>query len=160
MLNTAQFEGTGGWILKPVGYLPTEGKQMKPKRVTLDLTINILAAQGLGVDDDTPNAFVKCELHVESKAELEQHRIPKDGKNKGGEQKLRSAVRHSRDPDFGGEVLDFRGVQHVCPELSFLRYVRFPCHVPSLDGTKARPIDAPPSMCTIMRHACAPALGI
>lgn len=121
MLNTAQFEGTGGWTLKPVGFLPTQGKQLRPSRVILDLNVKILAAQGLGPEDDTPNAFVKCELHVESRTELEQHKIPKDGKNKGGERKLRSAVRHSRSPDFGGETLDFEGVQHVCPALSFVR---------------------------------------
>lgn len=124
MLNTAQFDGTGGWMLKPVGYLPTQGKLLKPERITLDLKIKILAAQGLGPDDDTPNAYVKCELHVESKAEHEQHHIPKDGENKGGERKLRSAVRHSRDPDYGGETLDFKSVKHVCPALSFVRYVR------------------------------------
>lgn len=131
MLNTAMFEGTGGWMLKPTGYLPTQGKQLKPKRVKLDLSVKIFAAQQLGSDDDTPNAFIKCELHVESKAEHEQHRIPKDGKSKGGERKLRSAVRHSRNPDFGGEMLDFGVVHHVCPELSFVRYVlnffSYPC---------------------------------
>lgn len=123
MLNTAQFEGTGGWTLKPASYLPTAGKHLKTTGMTLDLSIKVLAAQELGTQDDTPNAFIKCELHVESSAELEQHRIPKDGQNKGGERKLRSVVRRSRDPDFGGEMLDFKGVYHVCPELSFVRYV-------------------------------------
>lgn len=117
-------------MLKPVGYLPTpQGKQLKAQRATLDLSIKILAAHALGSDEDTPNAFVKTELHIESEAEHDQHRIPKDGQNKGGERKLRSAVYHSRDPDFRGEIMDFKGVPHVCPELSFVRYVKFPSHL-------------------------------
>lgn len=148
MLNAAQFEGTGGWVLKPQGYLPVDGKQPAPDRVTLDVKVKLLAAQGLGRPDDAPNAYVKCELHVESKAEAEQGQIPRGGKNKGGEYKRRSTTRHdNNDPDFGGECklrgsnqalydirmkfgtnrsasgIEFSGVQRVAPELSFLRYV-------------------------------------
>lgn len=103
MLNAAQFEGTGGWVLKPKGYLPVEGDQPSPNRVTLDVKVKLLAAQGLGRVDDTPNVYAKCELHVESKAEAEDGQIPRGGKNKGGEYKQRSTQRHSRDPDFGGD---------------------------------------------------------
>jgi hypothetical protein len=123
MLNTAQFDGTGGWVLKPAGYLPAQN-QHRPERFDLDLSIKLLAAQSLGVEGDTPNVYVKCELHVESQDEIEQHRIPKGGENKGGERKLRSAVRRARDPDFGGEAMDFKHVQHVFPPLSFVRYVQ------------------------------------
>ncbi|SMQ45926.1 unnamed protein product [Zymoseptoria tritici ST99CH_1A5] len=120
MLNTAQFDGSGGWVLKPAGYLPTE-KQSRPDRVELDLSIKLLAAQNLGLEGDTPNVYVKCELHVESQDEIEQHRIPKAGENKGGERKLRSATHHSREPDFNDEALEFKRVQHVFPPLSFVR---------------------------------------
>lgn len=123
MLNTAQFEGTGGWVLKPAGYLPGQDTRTSLKRANLDLSVQLLAAQNLGPPDDTPNAYVKCELHVESRAESDKGQIPNGGKNKGGEWKRRSSVRHSRDPDFGSEVLDFKAVQQVVPELSFFRYV-------------------------------------
>ncbi|KAF2172504.1 hypothetical protein M409DRAFT_17738 [Zasmidium cellare ATCC 36951] len=122
MLNAAQFEGTGGWVLKPKGYLPVEGQQPAPNRIALDVKVRLLAAQGLGREDDIPSVYVKCELHVESKAEAEDGQIPRGGKNKGGEYKRRSTLRHSRDPDFGGDCLEFSGVQQVVPELSFLRF--------------------------------------
>lgn len=128
MLNAAQFEGTGGWMLKAKGYLPTDSSPQspKPRRMNVDVSVRLYAGQGLGPDHDVPNAYVKCELHVESKLELEENAIPKSGKSKGGEFKQRSSVQHSRDPDFGGESIEFNGVQQVVPELSFLRYVQ-PC---------------------------------
>lgn len=124
MLNTAQFEGSGGWALKPQGYLPQEHTQPKPRRAIANISVRLYAGQALGPDRDVPNAYVKCELHVESRAEMEENDIPKSGKSKGGEYKRRSSVRHSRDPDFGGEAIDFTDVSQVVPELSFLRYVQ------------------------------------
>ncbi|KXT18964.1 hypothetical protein AC579_8708 [Pseudocercospora musae] len=121
MLNAAQFDGSGGWMLKPKGYLPVEGAEPVVTRKTLNLKIKLFAAQGLGIVDDTPNCFVKCELHVESEAEVEQGEIPKGGKNKGGERKLRSSVKKSREPDWSGEPLAFDDVREVVPALSFLR---------------------------------------
>lgn len=122
MLNTALFDGTGGWVLKPKGYLPVEGKQPKPEKITCDLSIKILAAQGLGHEDDVPNAYVKSELHIDSQPAGETQ-IPNGGKSKGGQRKYRTATRHSRNPDFGGELVQFSNIQKVVPELSFLRYV-------------------------------------
>ncbi|KAK4635667.1 1-phosphatidylinositol 4,5-bisphosphate phosphodiesterase 1 [Fulvia fulva] len=121
MLNAAQFEGTGGWVLKPKGYLPVEGKQPKPERITCDLSIKILAAQGLGHRDDIPDAYVKCELHVESQTGPGQMQIPNGGKSKGGQRKYRTATRHNRDPDFCGELAHFPNIANVVPELSFVR---------------------------------------
>lgn len=121
MINCAQFEGTEGYVLKPQGYRPTGTSQTPPERLDVNLSIKLFAAQALGPEHDTPNAYVKCELHVESKAEAEDSTLPNGGKNKGGEFKRRSFVRHSRDPDWSGEVLDFEGVQRVIPQLSFVR---------------------------------------
>lgn len=123
MLNAAQFDGTGGWVLKPKGYLPVEGKQPKPERITCDVSIKILSAQGLGHEDDVPDAYVKCELHVESQPGTGEMQIPNGAKSKGGQRKYRTATRHSRDPDFGGELAQFSHIEKVVPELSFVRYV-------------------------------------
>lgn len=114
MLNAAQFEDSGGWVLKPRGYLPVESQQPNPNRVSLDVKLRILAAQGLGRLDDTPSVYAKCELHVESKAEAEHGQIPQGGKNKGGEYKQRSTMRHSRDPDFGGDCMLYRLIKATC----------------------------------------------
>lgn len=123
MLNAAQFDGSGGWTLKPEGYRPVEGAQPRARRKTVRLTIRLFSAQSLGTIDHTPSCFVKCGLHVESEAEEEYGQISKGGKIKSGERKIRSHVQKSRDPDWNGEVLAFEDVQDVVPALSFVRYV-------------------------------------
>ena len=120
MLNFAQFEATGGYVLKPEGLLPEDGKQPQVRRRSLDLSIRIYAAQALGASKDIPDAYVKCELHIESKAEFEKNEIPKQGKNKGGEWKQRSRVVKAKDPEYD-EALDFKAVHDIVPELSFVR---------------------------------------
>lgn len=122
MLNEAMFEATGGWMLKPDGYRTAGDDQPTVKRQRLDLSIQILAGQHLSLDSKlTPHAYVKCELHVECKTEKTSGQIPEGGKSKGGESKRRSATRHSRDPDWSGEVISFVGKFDVLPELSFVR---------------------------------------
>ena len=119
MMNAAMFEGTDGWVVKPEGYRKGKDGQAPIKRTTFDLRVQVLAAQGLDADArSSPNVYVKCELHVGSKS---GDSIPKDGKSKGGEWKRRSAIRHSKEPDFAGEILEFIGVEDVVPELSFVR---------------------------------------
>ena len=118
MMNDAMFADTGGWMLKPEGYRKAE---VAIKRISFDLSVQALAAQHLDQDArSTPNVFIKCELHVGSH---EGEAIPNGGKNKGGEWKRNSAVRHSKEPDFAGDTLKFEGVENVVPELSFVRYV-------------------------------------
>lgn len=119
MMNEAMFEGTGGWVAKPDGYRQEGPDQPIVKHITFDLSVQVLAAQNLDPDSRTsPNVFIKCELHVGSK---DGASIPRDGKNKGGEWKRKSAIRHSKDPDFAGDTLEFIGVEAVVPELSFVR---------------------------------------
>ena len=118
MMNDAMFADIGGWVAKPEGYRKAG---FAIKRMSFDLSMRVLAAQNLDKDaKSTPNVFIKAELHVGSK---DGDAIPNDGKNKGGEWKRNSAVRHSKDPDFAGDTLEFKGVENVVPELSFVRYV-------------------------------------
>lgn len=122
MLNDAMFAGTGGWVLKPDGYRPiASGELPAIKRVTVNFSSKLLAAQALGPLGKKPNAYVKCELHVGSRMESEDGQIPKGGENKGGEWKKHSETEDHRDPDFRGEVLEFKGVTGVVPEMSFVR---------------------------------------
>lgn len=119
MMNDAMFTGTDGWVLKPEGYRKA-GATIQ--RISFDLSVQVLAAQHLDQEaKSTPNVFIKCELHVGNK---DGEAIPKGGKNKGGEWKRSSAVRHSKDPDFARDTLEFKGVEDVIPELSFVRYVQ------------------------------------
>jgi hypothetical protein len=98
--------------------------------------------------------YVKCELHVESKAEAENNQIPKGGKNKGGELKLQSTARRGHDPDFGSELLRFERVRGVIPALAFLRYVitgpnPASCHSRELVPLQASSCD---SLCRKSKH--------
>ncbi|KAK5716869.1 hypothetical protein LTR17_016320 [Elasticomyces elasticus] len=123
MLNEAMFLGTQGWVLKPPGYFDIDSTSIKHQK--LDLTVQILAAQGLDTSKSSaPDVYVKCQLHVASRLE-KMGQIENGGKKKGGEWKRRSSIRHNHDPDFGGESLEFLGVEDVVPELSFIRYVSF-----------------------------------
>ncbi|KAI7219328.1 phosphoinositide phospholipase C [Hortaea werneckii] len=119
MLNEAMFAGTGGWVLKPQDYRMEQPDTASTRRRRFDMSVKLLAAQGLDKDAKSPpTAYVKCELHVQSELRAQ---MPKDGKSKGGEWKRRSASKESCDPNFQGEVLHFEGVEDADPELSFVR---------------------------------------
>ncbi|KAI7001204.1 hypothetical protein KC329_g100 [Hortaea werneckii] len=121
MLNEAMFAGTGGWVLKSQDYRIEQPDTAPPRRRRFDMSVKLLAAQGLNVDAKSPpTAYVKCELHVQSELRAQ---MPKDGKSKGGEWKRRSASKESCDPNFQGEALRFEGVEDADPELSFVRSV-------------------------------------
>ena len=47
MMNEAMFRGTEGWVLKPEGYRRIDGQVGQIKRRDFDLTVKVLAAQGL-----------------------------------------------------------------------------------------------------------------
>ena len=141
MLNEGMFCGSGGYVLKPEGYLskptlstvPPLSKESQADAVahrTLTLSIEILAAQSipLPLGDSRPSGFhpyVKCELHVETPAERTGEPIERGGKAKEGECKWRSRTMKGVEVDFGAEKVDFQEIPGVVEELSFVRYLRF-----------------------------------
>jgi C2 domain-containing protein len=95
----------------------------KITRKTLDLRIEVLAAQNLPLppDDEDPKGFkpyVKVELHVEGPDE----RISEEGQEKEGEYKARTKTARGRHPDFQGEVLKFSAIPEVVDQLAFVRF--------------------------------------
>ena len=106
MLNDAMFDGTGGWVLKPAGYLPpltskqnqgaeageikeigTESQADALNRKTLTLAITILAAQDIPLPSDLKHAhsfhpYIKVQLHVEKPSERTGAPIENDGKTR------------------------------------------------------------------------------
>lgn len=119
MLNEAMFSGTGGWVLKPQEYRSGLASSTPKKRRRLNMSMKLLAAQGLDANArGPPTVYVKCELHVQSELRVQ---MPKDGKSRGGEWKRRSSARHAYDPDLCQETMHFDGVDDVDPELSFVR---------------------------------------
>lgn len=118
---------------------------------TLDLEIKILAAQNLPLPPETSVKsfcpYLKVELHVESGGERHGH-FPDDGhacdpatearakaaqrksegnddgEDKEGEYKARTkTVKATCDPDFKGEMLEFKAIPGVVEELSFVRFI-------------------------------------
>jgi hypothetical protein len=89
MLNEAMFSGTGGYVLKPAGYraardAPQTAPQTQATAVvhrTLDLVIEVLAAQDIPLPDDTRaekmDPYVKVELHI---SRPEDNLLPSDDK--------------------------------------------------------------------------------
>jgi hypothetical protein len=129
MLNEGMFAGEEGWVLKPDGYLGTLGDdanaQQPVKRQTLDLTIELFAAQDLplpaeGRHPSTFHPYVKCQLHVDSRPEKSAKLEDKRDKSDGG-YKWRSKTAKDVDPDFGGETIRFSNVPGVIEKLSFVR---------------------------------------
>ncbi|PVH99505.1 PLC-like phosphodiesterase [Periconia macrospinosa] len=140
MLNEAMFAGTPGWVLKPAGYRSTStGKTQKDAvtRHSLDLSIEFFAGQNIPLppEEDDPKDFkpyVKVELHVEKPEERQGEPIPGGGKNTKGDIKKKTKSQRTPDPDFGREIIEFKGVKGVTEELTFVRYVLFiySVHIP------------------------------
>jgi hypothetical protein len=55
MMNEAMFRGTEGWVLKPEGYRRIDGKVGVIKHRAFDLSVKVLAAQGLVPEDKAPD---------------------------------------------------------------------------------------------------------
>ena len=141
MLNEGMFCGSGGYVLKPKGYLSKPTTSTTPQLLkesqadavahrTLTLLIEILAAQNipLPLGDSRPSGFhpyVKCELHVETPAERTGQPIERGGKAKEGEYKWKSRTMKGVEVDFGAEKVEFKEIPGVVEELSFLRYMHF-----------------------------------
>ncbi|KAF3014376.1 hypothetical protein E8E14_000759 [Neopestalotiopsis sp. 37M] len=145
MINEGMFAGTGGYVLKPEGYRgkkPLATSDEKPAPITtgeiisaptqaqisgktLDLHITVLAAQNLPLPEDDHNPakfkpYLKVELHTEPHHTLQLHQ---SGKAKEGEYKAKTKTMKGIDPDYKGELLEFKQVQGVTPELAFVRFL-------------------------------------
>jgi hypothetical protein len=129
MLNEGMFAGEEGWVLKPKGYLGTlrDGASAAPpvKRQTLDLSIELFAAQGIplpaeGRQPSTFHPYAKCQLHVDSRPKKSSKPEDKDDRS-DGRYKWRSKTAKGVDPDFVGETIVFSNVPGVVERLSFVR---------------------------------------
>ena len=94
--------------------------QSQIKRLTLDLTVELIAAQNLPLPPGDKEAsrfhpYVKCQLHVDSRTERS---TAEDQKDDG--LKWRSKTAKGVDPAFQ-ETLHFPAVTGVIEKLSFLR---------------------------------------
>ncbi|KAJ5296703.1 Dolichyl-phosphate-mannose--protein mannosyltransferase 1 [Penicillium atrosanguineum] len=131
MLNHGMFAGTQGWELKPPSYQSAH-PAAKPITHTLDLTLEIFAAQDLSLPagdhvEKWFRPYVNCQLHVEEPEPLTSTGTNKD-KDDASSDSEKSSYRRctksssGRNPDFEGQKLIFPTVTGVIEELSFLRF--------------------------------------
>ncbi|KAL9124874.1 MAG: hypothetical protein Q9217_005846 [Psora testacea] len=134
MLNEGMFDGSGGWVLKPKGYLGTSTAATDPEcksgpqlgeikeisnesqahavvHKTLNLTLTILAAQDIPLPPDVKSAhsfkpYLKVELHVEKPSERTGAPIENDGKSKEEEE---GKFKHTIKTKSRGTEIDFGG---------------------------------------------------
>ncbi|KAH7028159.1 phosphatidylinositol-specific phospholipase C [Microdochium trichocladiopsis] len=135
MLNEGMFAGTGGFVLKPVGYrgrkpieAPAAAGNPAISHQTVDLKVTVFAAQNLPLphSDDKVSGFrpyVKVELHTEP-----PHTLLKQESAKAKEGEYKAHTKPNKEgtvnPDFKGEVLTVASkVTCVVPELAFVRFL-------------------------------------
>lgn len=127
MLNYGMFTGTPGWELKPPGYRSSSSSSSSESRRSLDLTVEVFAAQDLALPPGDSNEkgfkpYINCQLHVE-----EPESPVAAGRDDGSSDSEKSSYRRctksssGRNPSFGGQKLAFPTVTGVVEKLSFLR---------------------------------------
>jgi hypothetical protein len=127
MLNRAMFEGEQGWVRKPLGYRPSDAGS--PVRRTLDLSIEVLAAQGLPLPPGDTHVrgfspYVVAYLHVEQPGDGTQTPHEDDSSDsKASSYKRATKTSSGTDPDFGAQMVRFPTVFGIVEELSFVRFV-------------------------------------
>ena len=152
MLNEAMFDGSGGWVLKPAGYLSTNiqnsNRSLQAREVkgigtesqvdaicrkTLTLAVTILAAQDIPLPPDLKHVhsfqpYIKVELHVEKPSERTGAPIENDGKSKDDEEDgkykhtIRPGSKGRTEVDFHAVRIEFNDIPGVIEELGFLRF--------------------------------------
>lgn len=129
MLNHGMFTGTSGWVLKPDGYRSSEPKTDPIHRRTLNLMLEVFAAQNLSLPPGEHKEkgfkpYVNCQLHVE-----EPDGPVAAGRDDASSDSEKSSFRRCTksssgvNPDFRGHKLVFPTVTGVVEELSFVRFV-------------------------------------
>jgi hypothetical protein len=141
MMNEAMFAGSGGYVLKPLGYRgdaaaapdskDAAANAFKPTRCTINLTIEYYAGQNIPLPHGETKAkgfhpYVKTELHVETpeerRSDAKLATTPAGGaKSKDGAYRQRTKAAKGRDPDFHRESAEFKEISGVVPQLSFVR---------------------------------------
>ncbi|KAJ5153009.1 uncharacterized protein N7482_009487 [Penicillium canariense] len=128
MLNHGMFSGTPGWELKPQGYRSSDSSSDSIHRHTLDLAVDVFAAQDLSLPPGQHNVkgfrpYVNCQLHVE-----EPEGPVGGGRDDASSDSEKSSYRRCTksasgvNPDFGGQKLVFPTVTGLVEELSFVRF--------------------------------------
>lgn len=129
MLNHGMFTGTSGWVLKPDGYRSSEPKTDLIHRRTLNLVLEVFAAQNLSLPPGEHKEkgfkpYVNCQLHVE-----EPDGPVAAGRDDASSDSEKSSFRRCTksssgvNPDFRGQKLVFPTVTGVVEGLSFVRLV-------------------------------------
>ncbi|KAL4810190.1 PLC-like phosphodiesterase [Aspergillus unguis] len=128
MLNHGMFAGEQGWIHKPVGYRSTEPQAAPIPKQTVDLSIEVFAAQDLALPPGDKNEkgfhpYISCYLHVETPDDVaapqgDEHST--DSEKTSYKREVKSG--EGCNPDFGGQKLEFPTLSGIVEELTFVRF--------------------------------------
>ncbi|CEJ56953.1 hypothetical protein PMG11_05664 [Penicillium brasilianum] len=128
MLNHGMFAGTAGWVLKPDGYRSSEPSSDLIHRHTLNLVLEVFAAQNLSLPPDGSKEkgfkpYVNCQLHVEE-PDGPVAAGQDDASSDSEKSSFRRCTKSSSgvNPDFKGQKLVFPTVTGAVEELSFVRF--------------------------------------
>lgn len=127
MLNHGMFAGTPGWELKPPGYRSGQPTGLI-RRQSLDLTIDIFAAQDLSLphsdrSEKRFHPYVVGQLHVEEPEDSVATGDDASSESEKSSYRRRTKSSTGRNPDFEGQKLAFPTVTGIVEELSFVRLV-------------------------------------
>ena len=109
MLNEGMFAGEGGYILKPPSFRAGTGVSPAQDKKTLDLTIQVLAAESIPLPEKSDSA-----KHFEPYVKIEVHATATPLKKKT------KAKRHTEC--VWDETIEFKKVSDVIEKLTFVRF--------------------------------------
>uniref|UniRef100_A0A8H7NB58 Phosphoinositide phospholipase C n=1 Tax=Bionectria ochroleuca TaxID=29856 RepID=A0A8H7NB58_BIOOC len=130
MLNEAMFAGTGGYVLKPLGYHPElEGRSTVKDVITrkLSLTIAFLAAQNIPLPlgdthDRSFRPYVKVAVYSDSSEEVRGGHIQNKELEREDEYKVKTRSYKGCHIDMGSEKVELKDIPGVVDGLTFVRF--------------------------------------
>jgi hypothetical protein len=127
MLQEAMFQGTGGWALKPASYLSHATFQDSRAHTKLGkswINVKIVAAQNIPIPDEVETEkfrpYIKCEVHVDAPDQADPGHTSRIRESKNPLKKTVGPAK-GQNPDFDGQLLAFKDLPSIMPELSFIR---------------------------------------
>jgi hypothetical protein len=124
-LNEGMFAGSDGYVLKPDGYRSNDG-YIKTKNLER-IAISVFGGQNLPLGNNdhsvkfTPH--IKIALHARSEVVTPSVENSSPTWAKQAEYSKMTSRSSGTSPDFGGEIIEFVGLEGIVPELAFLSFV-------------------------------------
>lgn len=124
-LNEGLFAGSDGYVLKPDGYRSNDG-YIKTKNLER-IAISVFGGQNLPLGNNDHSAkftpHIKIGLHARSEVVTPSVENSSPTWAQQAEYSKTTSKSSGTSPDFGGEIIEFVGLEGIVPELAFLSFV-------------------------------------